>query len=119
MQPKFPLGEYIDTGNVCPQAGWWQCSDGGEIAGGRRRHFAAGDPVPPAFVLGKPSLWQLLKGERPTHKIDTIWKLVEYDLEAVAENSIASASTIPGSGTVQMSPPVPSGKQDAASRRDV
>lgn len=116
--PKMPLGEYVGTGGICPQAGWWQCSDGGEIAGGRRRHFAAGEPVPHAFVLGKPSLWQILKGERPTHKIDTIWKLVEYDPEPVVEGPIAGAANNHGSGAVQTTPSDHSGTQDAAPPRD-
>lgn len=116
--PKLPLGEYIDTGSVCPQAGWWQCSDGGEIAGGRRRHFAAGDPVPPACVLGKPSFWQFLKGERPTQEIDTIWKLVEYDPEPAVENPIVATANTHGSGTTQVTPADPSGTHGAAPPRD-
>lgn len=115
---KLPLGEYVDTGSVCPQAGWWQCNDGGEIAGGRRQHFAAGDPVPHAFVLGKPSLWQMLKGERPTHKIDTIWKLVEYDSDPVGENLIAAAEKPQESSTAQLTPLDQNETRDAAPPRD-
>jgi hypothetical protein len=118
LPPKLPLGEYIDTGSVCPQAGWWQCSDGGEIAGGRRRHLAAGDPVPHAFVLGKPSLWQMFKGERPTHKIATIWKLVEYDPEPVVESPVAAAERHPESGTDEIRPSDRSGIHDATPPRE-
>lgn len=109
MRPKLPLGEYVDTGSVCPQAGWWQCNDGGEIAGGRRQHFAAGDPVPHAFVLGKLSLWQILKGERPTHKVATIWKLVEYDPEPMVESPIAATEKHPEGGTGEIRPSDQSG----------
>jgi hypothetical protein len=29
--------------------------------------------------LGKPSLWQKLKGEVPSYRTATVWKLVGYD----------------------------------------
>jgi hypothetical protein len=110
---KIPLGEYIDTGSICPQEGWWQCNDGGEISGGRRQHFALGDRVPHAVVLGKPSLWQILKGERPTHKIVTIWKLVEYDIEPAVTNT-AVAETPPSSQVAHAILPEPNGTADRA-----
>lgn len=77
--PKAPLGTFMDTGSTCPQTGLWQCSEGGDFAGGRRRHFTAGQYMPHAVLLGKPGVWQTLKGERPTHEIATVWQLVEYD----------------------------------------
>lgn len=91
--PKFPLGEYIDTGSACPQTGWWQCSEGGEVAGGRRRHFMSGEPMPHAAMLGNRSVWQMIKGQRPSHDISTIWKLVDYDAEPAVPNSKAAAET--------------------------
>lgn len=118
MPPKVPLGEYVGTCSVCPQAGWWQCSEGGEIAGGRRQHFSAGEPLPHAFVLGKPSLWQILKRERPTHKIDTIWKLVEYDPEQPGENPIAAADQTHETSPIQMMQPDQNGPQEAEPPRD-
>ncbi len=75
--PKTPLGEFVGTGSACPQTGWWQCSDHGDIAGGRRRHFVAEEPMPHAILLGKPSVWQTLTGQRPTYQIATVWQLVE------------------------------------------
>lgn len=116
--PKMPLGEYADTGSVCPQAGWWQCIDDGAIAGGRRQHFAADDPLPHAFVLGKPSLWQILKGERPTHKIATIWKLVEYDPEPAVADPTDSAKKTQESGIAQATPSDQIETKDAAPPRD-
>jgi hypothetical protein len=76
---KTPLGEFVDSGNACPQTGWWQCSDGGAVSGGRRRHFAAGQPLPHAVLLDKPSVWQIATGQRPSREIATVWELVEYD----------------------------------------
>jgi hypothetical protein len=83
--PRTPLGEFVDTGSACPQAGWWQCSDHGEVAGGRRRHFVAGETMPYAVLMRKPSVLQKLTGQRPTHQIATTWQLVAYDsVQAVA-----------------------------------
>jgi hypothetical protein len=76
---KTQLGEFVDTGHTCPQTGWWQCSDGGVISGGRRRHFGAGQSMPHAVLLDKPSAWQMFTGQRPTREIATVWELVEYD----------------------------------------
>lgn len=89
--PKAPLGTFIDTGGICPQTGWWQCSDHGEVAGTRRRHFFAHEPLPHATLLDRPSAWQKLTGQRPTHQVATTWELVEY--EAVpAEESLQTAA---------------------------
>jgi hypothetical protein len=76
---KAPLGEFVDTGHPCPQTGWWQCSDGAPVSGGRRRHFGAGQSMPHAVLLDKPSAWQMVTGQRPTREIATVWELVEYD----------------------------------------
>lgn len=92
--PRTPLGEFVDTGSACPQAGWWQCSDHGEVVGGRRRHFLADEPMPHAVLMGKPSAWQKLTGQRPTHQIATTWQLMEYD--AVAMTSPAAEADISG-----------------------
>jgi hypothetical protein len=91
--PKTPLGSFVETGSPCPQTGWWQCSEGGEFAGGRRRHFAAGQPMPYAVLLGKPSVWQKLKGERHDQEIATVWQLMEYDPEPAAA-SIATPPSV-------------------------
>lgn len=79
--PKTPLGTFLDTGSECPQAGWWQCSEHGDVVGGRQRHFIAGETMPPATLKGKPTIFQKLKGERPIHQITTTWQLVVYDTE--------------------------------------
>jgi hypothetical protein len=78
-KPSLPLGEFVATGRACPQTGWWQTSEQGEIAGGRRKRFVAGEPMPDVTLLGEASVWQKLKGERPSHRTATLWKLVSYD----------------------------------------
>lgn len=79
LPPMTPLGEFVDTGSACPQAGWWQCSDIGEVAGGRRRHFVAEESMPHVLLLGKSNAWQKLLGQRPTQPIATSWQLMAYD----------------------------------------
>jgi hypothetical protein len=39
--------------------------------------------------LGEPSLWQKFKGERPSYRTATVWKLVSYD-DARAHADVAS-----------------------------
>lgn len=78
VPPKAPLASLVGTGAICPETGWWQCTEDDNIEGGRRRHFAAGESMPYAILLGEPSLWQKLTGTRPTHKLTTVWQLVDY-----------------------------------------
>lgn len=92
--PKSPLGTFVDTGSTCPQTGWWQCSDHGNIAGGRRRHFVSAELMPYAALLGKPSGWQMLKGQRPTHQIATTWQLVAYDPTPAIADPEANANIV-------------------------
>lgn len=78
-QPHLPLGELAATGRICPQTGWWDSDQSGEIQGKRRQHIQAGVRMPHVVSLGEPSLWQKLKGERPSHRVATMWKLVSHD----------------------------------------
>lgn len=90
--PRLPLGELVATGRVCPQTGWWQASEAGEIEGGARQYFRAGETMPQVTTLGGSSLWQKLKGARPSYRTATVWKLVEYDTGALKTQSIAQAA---------------------------
>ena len=89
---KVPLGKLTATGDLCTQKGWWQCVEGGEVEGGRRRLFVEGEPMPHAVLLGKPNLWQKLMGERPKYSLATVWKLVDIDTAPTAPSLIADAS---------------------------
>ncbi|MBW8900904.1 MAG: hypothetical protein JF619_22920 [Massilia sp.] len=89
--PRLPLGELVATGRTCPQTGWWQASEAGEVEGGARRYFKAGDAMPQVTTLGEPSLWEKLKGARPSYRTATVWKLVDYDTEVSPAQSIAQA----------------------------
>ena len=89
---KTPLGELTATGGVCPQSGWWECSEKGDVAGGRRQHFRAGELMPKAILQGTPNAWQKIKGERPLYQTTTVWHLVGYD--AVAQ-TVPPVITLP------------------------
>jgi hypothetical protein len=90
---KAPPASLVNTGGICPQSGWWQCVEGESIEGGRRRHFAAGEAMPHAVLLGEPNLWQKLTGNQPRHTRATVWKLVGYDTESAAPMPIADESS--------------------------
>lgn len=76
--PRMPLGELAATGRTCPQSGWWEPNEPAEIKDGQRQHIKAGDRMPHVVSLGEPSLWQKFKGERPSYRTATVWKLVGY-----------------------------------------
>ncbi|MCR6479984.1 T6SS immunity protein Tli4 family protein [Variovorax sp. ZS18.2.2] len=77
--PLLPLGELAATGRSCPQTGVWECVDEGNIQDGRRRTIRVGETMPSIVQIGTPSMWQQIKGETPTHRSATVWKLVGYD----------------------------------------
>jgi hypothetical protein len=97
-QSRLPLGELAATGRLCPQTGLWEPSEP-DATHAQRRHIKAGEPMPHVISAGEPSLWQKLKGERPSYRTATVWKLVGYeDAPARADTttqtpSIAQAST--------------------------
>jgi hypothetical protein len=84
---KVPLGKFTSTGDICPQQGWWQCAEVDNIEGGRRHHFPMGVQMPPIVLLGPPTLWQRLTGDRHKHCLNTVWRLVEYDAEPATSKS--------------------------------
>jgi hypothetical protein len=94
-QPHAPLGELAATGRVCPQSGWWEPDESGEIRGSRRQHIKAGERMPHVVSLGEPSLWQKLKGERPSYRTATVWKLVGYGDPPVQADVAARTPTSP------------------------
>jgi hypothetical protein len=92
--PHFPLGELAATGRTCPQTGWWQATESGNVEGGGRQHIKAGDRMPHVVSQGEPSMWQKLKGERPTYRTATVWKLVSYEEAPARTDATAPARTI-------------------------
>jgi hypothetical protein len=77
--PKTKLGEVSLTGNPCPQTGYWECAETGNVDGGRRRFIQEGVHMPHAKVRPAPTLWQKLSGNHPVQIVRTTWTLVAYD----------------------------------------
>jgi hypothetical protein len=80
------------TGRTCPQTGWWEPSESGAVEGDRRQHFKAGDRMPHVTMIGEPSMWQKPKGEQPSYRTATVWKLVDYGDAPAQPPTIAQAT---------------------------
>lgn len=77
LSHKAPLGTTIQSGNICPQAGQWQCIDKRTIEGERSRIFGEGEKIPPVIVMGHKSLLRTLIGD--VYRVaQTEWQLVAY-----------------------------------------
>jgi hypothetical protein len=74
---RTPIASTVPTGGVCPETGWWECTDRKNIEGGTRRVLKAGERMPHAVLLREPGLWRNLTGSS-RRSIQTIWKLVDY-----------------------------------------
>jgi hypothetical protein len=77
--PAVPRGYLSASGALCPQSGWWQCAEDGEVADGACRKFKAGQVLPDVVQIGKARWFQRLSRGRPTFTTATIWTLQEYD----------------------------------------
>ncbi len=77
--PRTPLGTELVTGRSCPQTGWWECDEAGVAPEDRRRYLNEGDSMPKAAFLGRPRLWDKLRGVQPAYRAAAAWKLVAYD----------------------------------------
>jgi hypothetical protein len=77
--PAVPLGELAATGRICPQTGYWQCSEPGLVEGGLSKLIRQGEIMPRALLRGAPSLWQKISGNASLHQVATVWKLIAYD----------------------------------------
>jgi hypothetical protein len=76
------LGSYAKAGDICPQSGWWQCSDGGNgvgVLGGQVQYLKKGQRMPQALLLPPQTLWQKVRGLQPSYesKNPTSWKLMD------------------------------------------
>jgi hypothetical protein len=72
-----PIASVVPTGGICPETGWWECTESRNIEGGMRRSFKAGERMPHVVLLGEPGLWKKITGSGG-RQIETIWKLVDY-----------------------------------------
>lgn len=76
------IGSKAVAGDVCPQTGWWRCTDGDNrigVSGGRVQYLRAGQAIPQPLLLPPATSWQKLRGEQPSFqsKIPSSWKLVD------------------------------------------
>ncbi len=94
--PRLPLGELAATGRTCPQTGLWEHDGPGPAGDNRRQHIRAGDRMPHVVAMGEPSIWQKLKGQRPTHRAATVWKLVSYDDAPALAHTAGQPTSIVG-----------------------
>ncbi|MEH6435667.1 T6SS immunity protein Tli4 family protein [Massilia sp. DD77] len=74
-----PLGELVPTGSPCPQTGYWECVESGEVEGDPRRFFKKDEQMSHATVRAESSLWQKFRGDQPVRRLRTTWKLVAYE----------------------------------------
>ncbi|MDB0520617.1 T6SS immunity protein Tli4 family protein [Ralstonia solanacearum] len=97
--PSTPLGELAATGRQCPQTGWWRCPDVGAADGGRR-FIHEGQVMPKVAIVGEPTLWQRLKGDRPMWQTATVWTLVSYEpAPDMADAPALSSTSTPNGAT--------------------
>jgi hypothetical protein len=101
-----PLGYLCASGAICPQSGWWQCAEHGEVVDGRGRRFMAGDILPNVMQMGKGSLLQRLSGKRPTFTTPTIWTLLAHHA------TLGNATAASVSNETPFTPPAPDAGDD-------
>jgi hypothetical protein len=92
--PRLPLGELAATGRTCPHTGWWGPDESKDNQGDRWQHIKAGERMPHVVSVGEPSVWQKLKGERPSYRTATVWKLVSYDDAPARADMVVPTPTI-------------------------
>lgn len=73
-----PHAKRVYADQPCPATGWWSCDDGANefaVQGGARQFFRQGVRMPQAVLLGPPTVWQKMKGQRPTfnREAPTLW----------------------------------------------
>lgn len=75
---QTPIGSVVRTGEICPQTGWWECTESKSTDRSAKRLLRAGEPAPHAQLDSKSGLWQRVFGERQRH-MPAVWKLVGFD----------------------------------------
>jgi hypothetical protein len=98
---RAPIASTVPTGGICPETGWWECTDRKNIEGGTRRLFKAGERMPHAVLLREPGLWKKLTGSSG-RQIETVWKLVDYVDDAATPSGATGDA---GSQSSQSMPP--------------
>ncbi len=79
--PPPPLGTVVLANQACPASGWWRCGDDDvDVPGGAVQYLRAGERVPQTELLVPPTLWQRVRGKRPTFQrsMASHWTLVNH-----------------------------------------
>lgn len=93
------LGAMVQAGEVCPQTGWWRCSDvaeGMSVYGGRVQYTRKDVRMPQALLLPRQTLWQKLKRIQPSVEIPrrTAWTLVDKRMRPRSMPAVALAPAV-------------------------
>jgi hypothetical protein len=97
-------GIMANAGDVCPQSGWWRCSEGGpglDVHGGQVQYIREGERMPQALLLPKQTLWQKVRRIQPSMESPrlTAWKLVDKRMRPRAAPVVALAQPgVPATG---------------------
>ncbi|MEW7848725.1 T6SS immunity protein Tli4 family protein [Massilia aurea] len=84
---KTPLGAISKSGEICPQSGFWECTDKRKIDGARRRLFTQGEKIPPVIATGYISLLRTLIGD--VYRVAYVdWKLTAYETIPTASGDV-------------------------------
>jgi hypothetical protein len=104
--PKGPrLGTMANAGDVCPQSGWWRCSEGGpglDVHGGQVQYMRQGERMPQALLLPKQTLWQKVRRIQPSMESPrlTAWKLIDKRMRRRAAPAVGLAQAgVPAAGS--------------------
>jgi hypothetical protein len=97
QQPGVKLGTVAMAGTLCPSAGWWQCSEGGDgvdVLGGKRQFLRKGQRMPQALLLPQPKLWEKMRGLQPSYEAGspTAWKLID---KRMAARNVSAVPLVP------------------------
>ncbi|MGJ7916642.1 T6SS immunity protein Tli4 family protein [Massilia sp. LXY-6] len=96
-EPQGPtLGTMATAREVCPQSGWWRCTEGGNgvrVHGGQVQYVRKGERMPQALLLPRQTLWQKLKRIQPSAESTqpTAWTLVDKRLRPRTPTTVALA----------------------------
>ncbi len=93
------LGAVASAGDVCPQSGWWRCSEGSadmSVHGGQVQYIRKGDRMPQALLLPRQTLWQKLKRIQPSVESPrpTAWTLVDKRHRPRSQTAVALAPAV-------------------------
>jgi hypothetical protein len=97
QEPSGPrLGAVAKAGEVCPQSGWWRCTEGGpgiDVHGGQVQYHRKGERMSQALLLPRQTLWQKLKRIQPSteNAQPTVWTLVDKRLRPRTSAQVALA----------------------------